>query len=648
MRKENATFNTKFISEPGSYLFNADYFAFVELKDYACYVIADGIDTDDRKESAKLAVTEVIAQFSENPGISSGKMRRYIKAAHQTLLNEAQEIRLEASITILVTDYKKLRWAYAGNSRFYLLRNGSIKIATKDTSLTQRLADQEEIAIDQVAYHEERNNLYCYLGQPGHFSPIISKKVALADGDILLLQTRGVWENVGDAEIFDAIDGVSKPEEVCMGLEEVILSHQTSIIENYTIATIFVDKVYQNPKLGKRKKIFKICFSIAMALGALVLGITMAKMSSINNNMRKMEKYKDKGISYLLEYNYPSAKEQFAKAYEVTESLNVKPESEKGIQIECVEKYDTMSEYILLGLDAATNGKYKEAIERLNSAITMSEELQVVYEEAEYSYVSNLEIYKEYAELMLSAEQSVATTKYADATTAYEKAGALMESIGKTDLQDVAYAKQKDLLASESMSQGEAYEKKGKAYEEDDQLTSAIAMYESAQEIYKMALENYGCNSASDKLQLLEQKITAINALMKERSNAAILEEAMKVEQEADALAEEKRYEEAEEYANRAKELYMKSGSSDMASEMNSKIKEMSNAPKRETILAKMTEILEKTELGDTVEETQLYVSDTIWKLKELEKEAEEIGAQDIIDLIEATIHSIGCAVAQG
>ena len=45
MRKENATFKTKFISESGSYLINSDYFAFVELKDYACYCIADGIDT---------------------------------------------------------------------------------------------------------------------------------------------------------------------------------------------------------------------------------------------------------------------------------------------------------------------------------------------------------------------------------------------------------------------------------------------------------------------------------------------------------------------------------------------------------------------------------------------------------------------------
>ena len=37
MRKENSVFRTKFISEPGSYIKNQDYFAFVELADFACY-----------------------------------------------------------------------------------------------------------------------------------------------------------------------------------------------------------------------------------------------------------------------------------------------------------------------------------------------------------------------------------------------------------------------------------------------------------------------------------------------------------------------------------------------------------------------------------------------------------------------------------
>ena len=120
MRKENASFETKFISEAGSYLNNADYFAFVELKDYACYVIADGIDTDDMKKSAQQAVTAVIAKFSDMPGMSKAKLKSYMAEAHRTLLEESAEIRLEASILVPVGACWKLSSGVAaqwGNHR---------------------------------------------------------------------------------------------------------------------------------------------------------------------------------------------------------------------------------------------------------------------------------------------------------------------------------------------------------------------------------------------------------------------------------------------------------------------------------------------------------------------------------------------------
>ena len=64
MRKLNSKFNTNFVSEEGAYLQNKDYFAFIELDDYACYVVADGIDEDKELESAKIAVTSFIRDFT--------------------------------------------------------------------------------------------------------------------------------------------------------------------------------------------------------------------------------------------------------------------------------------------------------------------------------------------------------------------------------------------------------------------------------------------------------------------------------------------------------------------------------------------------------------------------------------------------------
>ena len=41
MRKQNSDFEARFISEEGSRLKNRDYFGYVELDEFACYVIAD-------------------------------------------------------------------------------------------------------------------------------------------------------------------------------------------------------------------------------------------------------------------------------------------------------------------------------------------------------------------------------------------------------------------------------------------------------------------------------------------------------------------------------------------------------------------------------------------------------------------------------
>ena len=82
MRKQNSTFKTAFTSEANQSLKNTDSFGFVELDQYACYVIADGIDDQVDAMSAKLAVDTIISAFIESPSIRKGALRRYLRAAN--------------------------------------------------------------------------------------------------------------------------------------------------------------------------------------------------------------------------------------------------------------------------------------------------------------------------------------------------------------------------------------------------------------------------------------------------------------------------------------------------------------------------------------------------------------------------------------
>ena len=120
MRKQNSEFLTAFTSEASRKIKNTDFFGFVELDKFACYVIADGIDDDVDAISAKLAVDTVVSAFMESPSMSKRAVRRYLRAANHALLTARSKMKLKASVTVLVTNYVKLRYGQAGNTRVRL------------------------------------------------------------------------------------------------------------------------------------------------------------------------------------------------------------------------------------------------------------------------------------------------------------------------------------------------------------------------------------------------------------------------------------------------------------------------------------------------------------------------------------------------
>ena len=183
MRRINSEFRTQYISEEGQKLTNRDYFGFVEMDDYACYILADSLDGELETNSARFVVESLIRSFVEGPSMNAQKLKHYMNQAHKELLKQRGGMHLKASVIMVVTDYKKLCYCYVGNSRFYLIRNARILIKTKDQSLTQNLLKEEIITLDQAAAHEERNNLYSFLGDRGQPEILVSKKDPVENGD---------------------------------------------------------------------------------------------------------------------------------------------------------------------------------------------------------------------------------------------------------------------------------------------------------------------------------------------------------------------------------------------------------------------------------------------------------------------------------
>lgn len=363
MRKLNSKFNTSFVSEEGTFLQNKDYFAFVELDNYACYVIADGIDEDKELESAKIAVTTFIKNFTARPTMNRFFLRRYLKDVNSELIASSRNVRLKASITVVVTNYSKLIYSVIGNARFYYFKDGYLKHKSKDQSLAQNLVDDEIIPLDAMSKHIERNNLSSYLGQNNLGKIYISKKIKLSDGDVFALLTKGIWENCDAKEIEDSLEGAKEPKEVIDSVEEMILSKQPKEIDNYTLAMTFIEKSYLDPKRSKKIKIAIIAAILLLLIIAIGVGAFIFYKHKKQDDIAVMNKEKNDAEEYIENGNIEKASEEYKKALEIAEKYKLKDDTQTLDD-------DTKYTEIVVDADKDLEGKkYEDALDKYISAL---------------------------------------------------------------------------------------------------------------------------------------------------------------------------------------------------------------------------------------------------------------------------------------
>lgn len=94
------------------------------------------------------------------------------------------------------------------------------------------MAEEDKIPTDEVMRHEERNNLYSYLGKKS-FQSYVSRKIKLLETDMIALYTRGIWENVEEAELDDVFaQADNEVQNTVDNIEDLLLSRTPEHIDN--------------------------------------------------------------------------------------------------------------------------------------------------------------------------------------------------------------------------------------------------------------------------------------------------------------------------------------------------------------------------------------------------------------------------------
>lgn len=368
MRRINSEFQTKYLSEEGQKLSNRDYFGYVEIDDYACYVMADSLDDDMEANSARYVVESLIRSFVEHPTMRKRMLNRYLQQAHRALIKERQGMRLKASVVLVVTDYRKIRICHVGNARCYLIRNGRYLQQTIDQSLTQNLINAGKLPLDQAAIHEERNNLYSYLGERGNPKIIVSPKIQLENGDIFAQLTRGVWEHCSDEELMGAVDDAKEPQDILNRVEDLILGKQENVpeIDNYSLAVTLISKVYQSPKKKTTlKQILLTTIPIVLIAGGISLAFYL-RHQSIKNKEYQLAGYMESGEEYLRYDNYKKASEEYTQAKKLAVDLKRTGHAAES------DLYLKLAEQIILADEAMLGGEHVKAQELYLAARELS------------------------------------------------------------------------------------------------------------------------------------------------------------------------------------------------------------------------------------------------------------------------------------
>ena len=321
MRKSNSVFKTAFVSEAGAELANNDYFAYIEDDDFACYVLASGITDFETSVAAKEAVEHLILSFEEKPSMAKTSLLQYMRDTNERLLNDSRTHRLKASVIMLVTDYEKFRYVSAGNVRLRMYRQGRFFLQSSDMSLANDLIKhgKSDTPLDR---HEERHNLYTYLGKKDFFQPFASKIYKLNDADIIALYSKGLWENV-DAQELDEIfaEASDKPQESVDYLEEVLLSRQPAELKSYTIAAIFINKAFRDPE-REHKRLRRIKIAIIVVVILIVVAIIAYVLHMFHQNkLQELKDELDNTHGLIAAESYERAQDSCKKALDLAKEL---------------------------------------------------------------------------------------------------------------------------------------------------------------------------------------------------------------------------------------------------------------------------------------------------------------------------------------
>ncbi|MGD8604090.1 MAG: protein phosphatase 2C domain-containing protein [Anaerolineales bacterium] len=196
------------------------------LPEFGLFVVADGMGGHRSGEVASaISVRSVAKDLTQQILLALLDLEDEIAVPPlQDLLREALEQANRAvveqvpgggtTLTVAVLLGHQVTIGHVGDSRAYIIANGTSEVITRDHSLVERLRELGQLTQEEAARHPQRNVLYRAIGQGANLEVDVVTHPA-PNGGHMLLCSDGLWGVIGDESILDIVSNASNPQEAC-------------------------------------------------------------------------------------------------------------------------------------------------------------------------------------------------------------------------------------------------------------------------------------------------------------------------------------------------------------------------------------------------------------------------------------------------
>ena len=206
------------------------------------YAVADGMGGHIAGDVASATAVSVLEQ-----GIDAGQPRDgnaladLVARANEAIWEKArsdESLRgMGTTCTLVMIDGEVAHIAHVGDSRAYLLRDGSFRQLTQDHTLVERMVREGRLSAEEAANHPQRNIITRTLGVEANVQVDVLEE-RLAQGDRILITSDGLTSMVGSDEIGRVLGAEDDPQAAADRLVE--MANDAGGEDNVTVLVLYL------------------------------------------------------------------------------------------------------------------------------------------------------------------------------------------------------------------------------------------------------------------------------------------------------------------------------------------------------------------------------------------------------------------------